>query len=115
MHLDLRGRPRPATPAPRPLTHAVLFKLKEPAPATVAECLRRLRGLEGKIPDLLSVEVGGHPPFRALLRLCPHYPLLQPGGHGALPGAPGACWLWLEYLLTVIAGSVTVDYEVLET
>ena len=113
MHLDLRGRPRPATPAPRPLTHVVLFKLKEPAPATVAECLRRLRGLEGKIPELLSIEVGAdilHSGRSYDFALITRFDsLADMERYQAHPEHVAV----VEYLLTVVAGSVAVDYEVL--
>lgn len=38
--------------------HIVMFKLKDKDPAIVAEAVKRLKSLEGKIEGLLSVEVG---------------------------------------------------------
>ena len=111
MHLDLRGRPQPAIPASRPLTHVVLFKLKEPTPATVAECLHRLRGLEGKIPELRAIEVGAdilHSGRSYDFALITHFDSLADlERYQAHPEHVAV----LEYLRTVMAGSVAVDYE----
>jgi heme-degrading monooxygenase HmoA len=40
------------------LTHIVLFKLKDRSPEVIAETKRVLQNMEGKIPQLLSIEVG---------------------------------------------------------
>lgn len=40
------------------LTHIVLFKLKDRSPESVAETAQVLRDMEGKIEELLSIEVG---------------------------------------------------------
>mgnify|MGYP002479015071 FL=1 len=40
------------------LTHVVLFKLKDRRPETIQKTKEVLMGMEGKIPMLLSIEVG---------------------------------------------------------
>lgn len=40
------------------LTHIVLFKLKDRSPESVAKTAAVLRNMEGKIEQLLSIEVG---------------------------------------------------------
>ena len=40
------------------ITHIVLFKLKDRSPDSVARTAAVLRNMEGKIPELLSIEVG---------------------------------------------------------
>ncbi|WP_027091286.1 Dabb family protein [Cohnella thermotolerans] len=40
------------------ITHIVLFKLKDRSPESVERTAQVLRNLEGKIPELLSIEVG---------------------------------------------------------
>jgi hypothetical protein len=40
------------------LTHIVFFKLKDRSPESVARTADVLRGMEGKIPELLHLEVG---------------------------------------------------------
>lgn len=40
------------------ITHIVLFKLKDRSPESVAATAKVLRDLEGKIPELLTIEVG---------------------------------------------------------
>lgn len=42
----------------RMLTHIVLFKLKDRSPESVARTADVLRNMEGKIEQLLSIEVG---------------------------------------------------------
>ncbi len=49
---------QPAPPAGKPLTHVVLFRLKERTPENVARTVERIRALEGKIPSLRGIEVG---------------------------------------------------------
>lgn len=58
MRLDLSDRASLADPAPRPLTHIVLFKFKKPTPAVLDKAATMLRELEGKIPVLRHIEVG---------------------------------------------------------
>lgn len=58
MRLDLSKKANPELAQPRPLTHIVLFKLQEPSPETTQEVVRRLYAMEGKIPELRSIEVG---------------------------------------------------------
>lgn len=53
----------PAAPAsvssePKPLTHVVLFKLKERSPEAVEKTAHVLRSMEGKIASLQGIEVG---------------------------------------------------------
>ena len=40
------------------ITHIVLFKLKDRSPESVARTAQVLRDMEGKIDELLSIEVG---------------------------------------------------------
>ncbi len=40
------------------ITHVVLFKLKDPTPENLRVTADVLRGMEGKIPELLEIEVG---------------------------------------------------------
>ena len=40
------------------IKHIVFFKLKDKSPESVAKTVEVLRGMEGKIPQLLSIEVG---------------------------------------------------------
>jgi len=40
------------------ITHIVLFKLKDRSPESVAATAQVLRDLEGRIPELRSIEVG---------------------------------------------------------
>lgn len=47
-----------AASAPRPLTHVVLFRLKDRDAASVQRTADVLRGMEGKIAPLLGIEVG---------------------------------------------------------
>lgn len=49
--------PPPAPPA-QPLTHAVLFKLKDRSPEAVTKTAEVLRSMEGKIAPLQAIEVG---------------------------------------------------------
>ncbi len=48
----------PAPPAGRPLTHVIMFKLKDRRPENAAALADRLRGLKGAIPSLRHLEVG---------------------------------------------------------
>lgn len=40
------------------LKHIVMFKLKDPTPAALAEAKARIEALYGQIPELLRIEVG---------------------------------------------------------
>lgn len=40
------------------LTHIVLFKLKDPSPENIERTRQVLADMEGKIPELLELEVG---------------------------------------------------------
>ena len=40
------------------ITHVVLFKLKDSSPEAVEKAASVLRGLEGKVPVIRSIEVG---------------------------------------------------------
>ncbi|QYR23320.1 Dabb family protein [Paenibacillus sp. sptzw28] len=40
------------------ITHIVLFKLKDRTPESIARTVQVLRDMEGKIEELLSIEVG---------------------------------------------------------
>jgi diamine N-acetyltransferase len=58
MRLDISERAAITPPAERPLTHVVMFKLKKPTAAVLAEAAARLRALQGVVPTLISIEVG---------------------------------------------------------
>ena len=40
------------------ITHVVMFRLKDRSPESIAEIAELLRAMEGKIPELRSIEVG---------------------------------------------------------
>ena len=111
MRLDLSGRARPAVVAPRPLTHVVLMQFQEPAPEILTKASALLRGLQGKIPELRSIEVGldvlhtGRSYDLALITRFDSLAAMQRyqdhPEHVAV----------LQYLRTVLAASVAVDYE----
>ena len=111
MRFDLTGRARPESAQLRPLTHIVLFKLQEPTPAVTSEVMRRLYAMEGKIPELRSIEVGvdvvrsGRSYDVALTTRFDNLAAMQ-----AYQVNP----LHLEvlaYLRTVLEATVVVDYE----
>ncbi len=111
MRLDLSGRSRPAVVQPRPLTHVVLMQFQEPAAEILAKAAALLRGLKGKIPELRSIEVGldvlhsGRSYDLALITRFDSLADMQRyqdhPEHVAV----------LQYLRTVLAASVAVDYE----
>ena len=111
MRLDLSGRARPAVAPPRPLTHVVLMQFQEPAPEILAKASALLRGLQGKVPELRSIEVGldvlhsGRSYDLALITRFDSLADMQRyqdhPEHVAV----------LQYLRTVLAASVAVDYE----
>lgn len=45
-------------PAPSPLTHVVMFKLRERTPAEAERLAQLLRSMDGQIPPLRGIEVG---------------------------------------------------------
>lgn len=111
MRLDLSGKSRPAVAQPRPLTHVVLMQFQEPAAEILAKAAALLRGLQGKIPELRSIEVGldvlhsGRSYDLALITRFDSLADMQRyqdhPEHVAV----------LQYLRTVLAASVAVDYE----
>lgn len=111
MRLDLSGRPRPVTAPPRPLTHVVLMQFQEPAPAVLRQASDLLRGLQGKVPELRNIEVGldvlhsGRSYDLALITRFDSMADMQRyqdhPEHVAV----------LQYLRSVLAASVAVDYE----
>lgn len=111
MRLDLSERPRPALPQPRPLTHVVLMQFQEPTTATLAKASTLLRGLKGKVPELRGIEVGldvlhsGRSYDLALITRFDSIADMQRyqdhPEHVAV----------LQYLRSVLAASVAVDYE----
>lgn len=111
MRLDLSKHPRPQQPQPRPLTHVVLFKLQEPTPAVSAEVVRRLYSMEGKIPELRSIEVGvdtvhsGRSYDVVLITRFDSLDAMQAYQVNPLHRDV------LAYLNTVLAATVVVDYE----
>lgn len=56
MRLPLQGDP--AAAQPRPLTHVVMFKLRERTAEAAAPLVQLLRSMEGQIPQLRGIEVG---------------------------------------------------------
>lgn len=60
MRLPLQTAAEAAPPAPQPktLTHVVLFKLKDRSAENVEKIAHLLRGMEGKIAPLQTIEVG---------------------------------------------------------
>ncbi len=60
MRLPLQTAAQPPPPAPqaKPLTHVVLFKLKDRSPQAVAKTAEVLRSMEGKIAPLHALEIG---------------------------------------------------------
>lgn len=111
MKLDLRGRPRPAASPPRPLTHVVLMQFQEPSPAVLARASELLRGLRGKIPELRCIEVGldvlhsGRSYDLALITRFDSLADMQ--AYQAHPEHTAV----LDYLRSVLAASVAVDFE----
>ena len=111
MRLDLSGRARPAVVAPRPLTHVVLMQFQEPAPEILTKASALLRGLQGKIPELRSIEVGldvlhsGRSYDLALITRFDSLAAMQ-----RYQDHPEHVVV-LQYLRTVLAASVAVDYE----
>ena len=111
MRLDLTGRARAELVQPRPLTHIVLFKLQEPTAEVTAEVVRRLYALEGKIPELRSIEVGvdvvrsGRSYDVALTTRFDSLAAMQAYQVNPLHQEV------LTYLRTVLAATVVVDYE----
>jgi len=111
MRLDLSGRPRPALPQPRPLTHIVLMQFQEPAPEILAKASAMLRGLKGKIPERRSIEVG-----LDVLHSGRSYDLALTTRFDSMADMqryqdhPEHVAV-LQYLRSVLAASVAVDYE----
>jgi diamine N-acetyltransferase len=111
MQLDLTGRARPELAQPRPLTHIVLFKLQEPAAEVTGEVVRRLYAMEGKIPELRSIEVGvdivrsGRSYDVALTTRFDSLAAMQAYQVNPLHQEV------LAYLRTVLAATVVVDFE----
>lgn len=111
MRLDLTGRARPASLPPRPLTHVVLMRFQEPAPTVLAKASGLLRGLKGKVPELREIEVGldmlhsGHSYDLALITRFDS--LADMERYQAHPEHVAV----LQYLRSVLAASVAVDYE----
>lgn len=111
MRLDLSAHARPAVTPPRPLTHIVLMKFQEPAPAVLQKAAELLRGLKGKVPELRGIEVGldvlhaGRSYDLALITRFDSLADMQRyqdhPEHVAV----------LQYLRSVLAASVAVDYE----
>lgn len=56
--IDDAGRVAQRTEAPRPLTHVVLFKLKDRSSGAVEQTAEVLRSMDGKIAPLQAIEVG---------------------------------------------------------
>lgn len=110
MRLALAERAQATVPAPRPLTHVVLFKLKEPTPEIIDRAVNLLRGLEGKIPELRGIEVGIdtlHTQRSYDIALITRFDDLA--GMQAYQTHPEHVAV-LEYLRSVLAASVAVDF-----
>jgi len=115
MRLDLAGRSRAAVPTPRPLTHVVLFKLKETeepiAEETAASLVTRLRSLDGQIPELQQIEVGRdvrHSGRSYDVALITRFAgMAEMEAYQVNPAHVAV----LEYIRTVVAALVVVDVE----
>ena len=61
MRLELPYAPdeAPAPPIGPALTHVVMFRLKQPTPENRAAVIAALQSLEGRVPSLRGLEVGG--------------------------------------------------------
>jgi diamine N-acetyltransferase len=111
MRLDLREHPRPAAPPSRPLTHVVLMQFQEPSPTVLRKAAEMLRGLKGKVPELRSIEVGQdvlHSGRSYDLALITRFDTLADMQHYQEHPEHVAV---LQYLRSVLAASVAVDYE----
>lgn len=111
MRLDLSDRAGLVEPAPRPFTHVVLFKFKQPTPAILAKATEQLRSLEGKVPELRSIEVGVdllHSARSYDLGLITRFDSMA--DLDAYQKHPDHLEV-LNYLRSVLAGSVAVDFE----
>jgi len=111
MRLDLSERTSLVEPAPRPLTHIVLFKFKKPTAAILAKAAELLRGLDGKIPVLRRIEVGAdvlHSNRSYDLALITRFDSLA--DMQAYQAHPDHLEV-LDYLRSVASGSATVDIE----
>jgi diamine N-acetyltransferase len=111
MQLDVSERAALTPPAVRPLTHVVLFKFKQPTDEVLQKAADLLRGLSGQVPQLISIEVGLdvlHSERSYDLALITRFARLA--DLEAYQTHPEHLKV-LDYLRTVLAGSVAVDFE----
>jgi diamine N-acetyltransferase len=111
MRLDVSEQAALTPPPVRPLTHVVLFKFKQPTDEVLNKAATLLRGLNGKVPQLISIEVG-----LDVLHSERSYDLALITRFGSLADleayqAHPEHVQVLEYLRTVLGGSVAVDFE----
>lgn len=111
MQLDLSEQAAVTPPAVRPLTHVVLFKFKQPTDEVLEKAAALLRGLSGQVPQLISIEVG-----LDVLHSTRSYDLVIITRFASLADleayqAHPEHVKVLDYLRTVLGGSVAVDFE----
>lgn len=111
MRLDLTERAAASAPSERPVTHCVFFKFKKPTDAVIEKAKTLLRGLEGRVEVLRSIEVGAdvlHSGRSFDLALITRFDKLSDvevyQEHPAHQEV-------LAYLRTVVAASASVDFE----
>jgi len=111
MRLDISEQAAITPPAVRPLTHVVMFKFKQPTDEVLEKASSLLRGLSGQVPQLISIEVGVD-----ILHSARSYDLAiitrfaSMADLEAYQTHPEHVKV-LDYLRTVLSGSVAVDFE----
>lgn len=111
MRLDISEQAAITPPAVRPLTHVVLFKFRHPTDEVLEKAAGLLRGLSGQIPQLISIEVGVdvlHSERSYDLAIITRF--ADMAGMKAYQSHPEHVKV-LDYLRTVLSGSVAVDFE----
>ncbi|MGG1311976.1 MULTISPECIES: Dabb family protein [Cohnella] len=93
------------------ITHIVLFKLKDRSPESVARTAQVLRDMEGKIDELLSIEVGVD-----VLHSERSYDIALTTKHASLEALQAyqvhpVHKKVIEHMAAVRESSVSVDYE----
>lgn len=113
MRLPLQDAPTapPLRSDPGPLTHVVLFKLKDRSPDTIAKTAELMRGMDGKISALKEIEVGTN-----IVDSARSYDLALITRFDSLPDlkayqAHPIHQSVLAYLNTVLESAAAVDFE----
>jgi hypothetical protein len=108
------GRVAQRIETPQPLTHVVLFKLKDRSPEAVANTAEVLRSMDGKIAPLQAIEVGVNvvPSPRAydIALITRFASLADMELYQAHPIHQGV----LAHMREVMEGAVAVDFETSE-